>query len=346
MNLLSKVAIALLIPAVAAALRLPFHEETSRRTAVSRLIGSSAAVAAASGGASVLAPAAPANAAANAADSVTRVTLNSKNKKKFPLASFGPQVYDDETAYKLTLTALEVGYRNFFASVLAGNQKGFARAISLSLSLYNMPASATNSGTVLSNRANGEQAAYKKTKQGCLENMSAMAFGNVDKLDMIMLDYPGPNDDSVRGQWRAFEEMASVDKTVDDLAVSNFSPSQLDVILNGGGTKPTVNQLPYSVAYHPAGMVDYNAKRGILVQSWSPLSRVLPRYGNALDAVGKKYGKSAAQVGLRWIVQSGAGFCTQSKKRSHFEEDLDVFDFELSEREMESVGQLAAAGVL
>jgi diketogulonate reductase-like aldo/keto reductase len=57
------------------------------------------------------------------------VTLNSQNKKPFPLASFGLQIYNDDTAYKLTLTALEVGYRNFFASVLAGNQKGFARAV-------------------------------------------------------------------------------------------------------------------------------------------------------------------------------------------------------------------------
>ncbi|CAM9520892.1 unnamed protein product, partial [Heterosigma akashiwo] len=47
----------------------------------------------------------------------------------FPLVSFGLQIYDDETAYRLTLTALEVGYRNFFASVLAGNQKGFAKAV-------------------------------------------------------------------------------------------------------------------------------------------------------------------------------------------------------------------------
>ena len=162
-----------------------------------------------------------------------------------------------------------------------------------------------------------------------------------------MLDYPGPNDESIRGQWRAFEEMMSKDKTVDDLAVSNFSPNQLDAILvNKDATKPTVNQLPFSVAYHPAGIVDYNAKRDILVQSWSPLSRVLPRYGSTLEAIGKNYGKSAAQVGLRWIVQSGAAFSTQSKKRSHFEEDLKVFDFALSSEEMEKISGLAGAGVL
>ncbi|KAL7534057.1 hypothetical protein ACHAXR_005614 [Thalassiosira sp. AJA248-18] len=330
----------LLLPAMAAALRFPASNQISRRSAVSKLIQTSTATVASGAASPILMP----PSVANAADSVTQVTLNSKNKKSFPLASFGLQVYDDDTAYRLTLTALEVGYRNFFASVLAGNQKGFARAVKDSGiprdDLYIC-------GTVLSNRVNGEEAAYKKTKQGCLENMSAMSAGNIDKLDMIMLDYPGPNDDSIRGQWRAFEEMKSKEGTVDDLAVSNFDGSQLDALMtNPDATKPTVNQLPFSVANHPQGLLDYNTKRDILVQSWSPLSRVLPRYGNALDAIGKNYGKSAAQVGLRWIVQRGAAFSTQSKKKSHFEEDLKVFDFVLSDDEMAKIGQLAAAGVL
>jgi len=175
-----------------------------------------------------------------------------------------------------------------------------------------------------------------------MENMQAFSAGKIDKLDMIMLDYPGPNDDSIRGQWQAFEAMLA-DGLVCDLAVSNFSPTQLDAILmNPDATKPTVNQVPFSVAFHPRDILDYNTKRGVLVQSWSPLSRVLGKYGNDLAFIGKKYGKSAAQVGLRWIIQSGAAFCTQSKSRSHFEEDLDVFDFQITEEEMRNIGQLAA----
>ena len=159
-----------------------------------------------------------------------------------------------------------------------------------------------------------------------------------------MLDYPGPNDESIRGQWRAFEEMKLKDKTVGDLAVSNFSAQQLDAILsNEKSIRPTVNQLPFSVAYHPGGtqMIDYNTERNILVQSWSPLSRVLRTYGNDLEAIGKRHNKSAAQVGLRWIVQSGASFCTQSKSRNHFEEDLNVFDFALTDSEMAAISKLA-----
>lgn len=119
-----KTALVLLLMPIAAALQSPSsNNELSRRSAVSQLISSSTAAVTSSAASSILLP----PSGAYAAGPVDKVTLNSKNKKAFPLASFGLQVYDDETAYKLTLTALEVGYRNFFASVLAGNQKGFAR---------------------------------------------------------------------------------------------------------------------------------------------------------------------------------------------------------------------------
>mmetsp|Transcript_7961 Transcript_7961/g.16285 ORF Transcript_7961/g.16285 Transcript_7961/m.16285 type:complete len:334 (+) Transcript_7961:92-1093(+) len=333
MKLINILIVGLLQQTTTTALQLPSSTEITRRTAVSNLIASSTAAVASS----LIYP------QSAMADELTvssnAITLNSQNKKAFPLASFGLQIYNDDTAYKLTLTALEVGYRNFFASVLAGNQKGFARAIKDS----GIPRDELYiCGSVLSNRVNGEEAAYKKTAQGCLENMQAFSAGKIDKLDMIMLDYPGPNDESVRGQWKAFEEMKT-NKLVDDLAVSNFSPAQLDAILvNPSATKPTVNQLPFSVAFHPRDILEYNAKRGVHVQSWSPLSRVLGRYGTDLASIGKNYGKSAAQVGLRWIVQSGASFCTQSKSKSHFEEDLKVFDFELTSEEMKRIAQLAA----
>ena len=175
--------------------------------------------------------------------------------------------------------------------------------------------------------------------------MAAMSTGGIDHLDMIMLDYPGPDSDSIVGQWRAFEDFKK-EGFVDDLAVSNFNANQLDVVLKMAEVKPCLNQLPYSLAYHPKGVLDYNRERGIPVQSWSPLSRVLtnPNYRVVLSSIGAKYGKSAAQVALRWIVQSGSGggFSTQTKKRSHFEEDLKVFDFELTTEDMNQLTQMTA----
>eukprot|EP00913_Durusdinium_trenchii_P026799 g25139.t1 len=112
-------------------------------------------------------------------------------------------VYDDDTAERLTLTAIEVGYRNFFASVLAGNQKGFARAIEKS----GVPRDEFFiCGSVLSNLAQDFEDAYLSTKEGCTKNLEAFAAGGITELDMILLDYPAKDCETIRGQWKAFED--------------------------------------------------------------------------------------------------------------------------------------------
>lgn len=262
---------------------------------------------------------------------------------KFPLASFGLQIYDDNTAYKLTTTALECGYRNFFASVLAGNQRGFAKAVKES----GIPRSELFvCGSVVSNRVAGLDAAKKETTKGWKRNMEAFAAGDIDYLDQIMLDYPGPDCDSIKGQWKSFEDMYQQGLTK-SLSVSNFSPVQLDCVLGAAKiAKPVVNQLPYSVAYHPGNAIAENQKRGILVQAWAPLGGSLGgRFSSSMKGtcaeIGKKYNKSFAQVALRWIVQTGGSFTTQSKKKEHFVENLDIFDFELTSEEMQTLSSLA-----
>ena len=98
--------------------------------------------------------------------------------------------------------------------------------------------------------------------------------------------------DSIRGQWSAFEEMHA-QKLTKSISVSNFSSEQLDCVLEKAAVKPVVNQLPYSVAYHPGDVIPENNKRGILVQAWAPLGGSL---GGRFD---KKVQKACAQIGKR-----------------------------------------------
>jgi len=266
--------------------------------------------------------------------------LDGDNRIRFPLASFGLQVYNNDMAYKLTRIAIDVGYRNFFASVLAGNQRGFAKAVKDS----GVPRSDLFiCGSVVSNRVQGYDAAYQQTTKGWKSNMEEFSFGDIDYLDQILLDYPGPDCPSIRGQWKAFEDMYNK-KLTRSLAVSNFSPAQLDCILLHEDTtvRPVVNQLPFSVAYHKGGsdlIIEENKKRNILVQAWAPLGGTLGRFDSTIKSkcaqIGLKYGnKSYAQVALRWIIQKGASFTTQSKNMDHFIDDLNVFDFVLSDQDM------------
>jgi len=133
--------------------------------------------------------------------------------------------------------------------------------------------------------------------------------------------------------------------------VSNFSPAQLDVILaDKGATKPTVNQLPYNVAYHRKGVssfdiLEQNRQRDVHVQAWAPLGGSTGGIGgkvkDACKEIGAKYGKSPQQVALRWIVQTGASFSTQTRTRQHFVDDLNVFDFEMTPAELDRLSKLA-----
>jgi len=272
--------------------------------------------------------------------SVGGETVKLNNGLLFPKASFGLQVYDDNTGQRLTETAISVGFRNFFASVLAGNQKGFARGVAAS----GVPREELFiCGTVLSNNARGFERAYQLTKQGCDANLKAFAVGGITYVDMIMLDYPAGDCESIRGQWKAFEEMLAAG-TTKSLAVSNFSPEQLDCLLSDpSATVPTVNQLPYNVGNFDPTAVEENRKRGVVVQAWSPLGSggLSRRKLAACKEIGKAYNKTGVQVALRWILQTGATFSTQTKKREHFVEDLDVFDFELTPEEVQKIGARA-----
>jgi diketogulonate reductase-like aldo/keto reductase len=264
-------------------------------------------------------------------------TVTLADQTTFPVCSFGLQIYNDQTAYQLTRTALKVGYRNFFASVLAGNQKGFAQAIRDSgiprHELYIC-------GSVVSNRVQGFDAAYQATTKGWQRNLIEFAYGNIDYLDQIMLDYPGPDVASIQGQWKAFEEMHQQQK-VKSLSVSNFSTKQLDAVLAKAQVKPVVNQLPFSVAYHPnmEQILTEHRARDIIVQAWAPLGKSLGGRFNAAirqqcAVIGRQYNKTWAQVALRWILQKGVTFTTQSQNPEHFAQDLDLFDFVLSDSDM------------
>lgn len=200
----------------------------------------------------------------------------------------------------------------------------------------------------MSNRVNGFDEAKRATVRGWQENMNSFAAGSINYLDQIMLDYPGPNQESIRGQWRAFEEMQE-QKYTRTLSVSNFSPAQLDCILQDPSTRvtPVVNQLPFSVAYHlgTSTIVD-NASRGVLVQAWAPLGGSLGgKFDSRIKAVcskiGEKYNKSGSQVALRWIIQTGAAVCTQTTNKEHFIEDLNIFDYDLSKEDMATLDALA-----
>jgi len=258
-------------------------------------------------------------------------TVKLNNGISFGVASFGLQVYGNDKAQQLTTIALEAGFRNFFASVLAGNQQGFGAAIRAT----HVPRSEIFvCGSVNTGDCRGMAQCKAETTKGWRDNLRDLGTA-VGVLDMIMLDYPAQDCDGIKGQWAAFEAMLKSGKTK-SIAVSNFSPKQLDCIVKDPKlTVPAVNQMPFSVSSDDS-VLRANTQRGnIFVQAYSPLQSGRLVEDADCAAIGRAHGgKSAAQVALKYILQKGAGFTTSALTASEFREDIGLFDWTLSKAEM------------
>lgn len=257
----------------------------------------------------------------------TYVTLN--NGLKMPAVSFGLQVVDDDTAKTQVTQAIGVGVRNIFASVLANCQNGVGDGIKASgikrEELFIC-------GTVNDGQCSSGDDCYTQTKAACAQNLQDLSL---DYVDMIMLDYPASDCDSIKGQWKAFQEMLDAKKTK-SIAVSNFSPDQLDCLK--GLTTPTLNQMPYSVGHGSDSVIADNTKRNVIVQAYSPLGSGSLTGDADCAKIGKQYNKSAAQVALKWILQHNATFSTNlGDSVQYMKEDIDLFDFTLSAADMKTL---------
>ena len=153
----------------------------------------------------------------------------------------------------------------------------------------------------------------------------------------------------IQGQWRALEEFIHAGLTR-AIGVSNFCPACLECLAAASNTTPAVNQLQFHAGVgsaDPRGLLSYNTKRGIVVQAYSPLGG--EQAGAVLSspaaiAAGAAHGnRSSAQAVLRWVLQLGHTLAAATANPAHMLSDLDVFDFELTTKEMADIGALDVA---
>lgn len=265
-----------------------------------------------------------------------------------PAATFGIQIYDDEAARRFTLQAIEAGFRSFFTSPEAGNQRGFAKALRESGVPRNEIFIA---GSLLSDDAVSFRSAYHATAAALDASLSDLSAGGVETLDLLMLERPARTDGAIHGQWDAMQEgRATAGASL--LGVCNFDLDDLDLICDGNGSGPAVNQVPFSLGIRMdhARFVRDHSTRGVIIQAWGPLGgpdALIPRAVlSQAAALGQQLQpqRSAYAVALRWILQQGAGFVVHSRVYSHLKEDLDALDFDLRIEDVQSLSRAAASG--
>lgn len=170
----------------------------------------------------------------------------------------------------------------------------------------------------------------------------------VDRLDLLLLHQPVPSIfDRTIAAYRALERLLT-DGRVRAIGVSNFMPEHLDRLLAEASVVPALNQIEVHPYFQQTMLQRVNGDHGIVTQAWSPIGGITSYRGGerrtfddpTLREIARQYGKSAAQVMLRWHLQEGRSAIPKSTKPARIAENFDVFDFELSDEQMAAIDAL------
>ena len=158
--------------------------------------------------------------------------------------------------------------------------------------------------------------------------------------DLFLLHWPNPKQDKYVEAWRALIQ-AKKNGWIRSIGVSNFLPEHLDRLMEETGEMPVINQIELHPYFSQDTQRQADRERGIITEAWSPLSRARTViHDETITELARKKGKTVSQVILRWQVQLGVIPLPRSSSEMHQKENLDVFNFELTEDEMATLNAL------
>lgn len=160
----------------------------------------------------------------------------------------------------------------------------------------------------------------------------------LDHADLMLIHRPPPGGPG-RRLWQGLLR-AREDGLTREVGVSNYSAEQIEQLVEETGELPVVNQIEWTPFGWSQRMLDYCRDRDVVVQAYSPLTRAKRLDDSTLTEIADEYGKTAAQALLRWNLQLGVAPIPKANRRDHLEENLHVFDFEISDAHMARLSDL------
>lgn len=257
---------------------------------------------------------------------VPDITLN--NGISIPQVGLGVfQIPPDQTR-AATALAIELGYRHIDTAQLYGNEAGVGEAVRES--------GIDRSEFFVTSKLNNGAHAYDDALAAFDQTLATLDLGY---LDLFLIHWPLPTIGDFVETWRAMEEIYRGGK-VRAIGVSNFQTHHLDRILDEGTIVPAVNQIEVNPHLTNEKVRSYDIEHGIATEAWSPIAR-----GRVLDdptivAIAQRVGRSPAQVTLRWHLQRGDIIFPKSVHASRLRENLELFDFELTDGDLAAISAL------
>lgn len=246
------------------------------------------------------------------------------NGVEMPMVGLGVYNISSHETQRVVEEAIAEGYRSIDTAAMYHNEDGVGAAVRSS----GVPREELFVTTKICEPCYTE-------KETMLTIETSMKKLGLDYVDLMLLHWPVGKPDVM---WHTLEQMYK-EQLFRAIGVSNFYPNTFPLIANGASIMPVVNQCECSVLYQQRKMMEYLKPHNVALEAWSPLAE--GRHGipsNAtLAAIGMRHGKTAAQVALKFLVQNGIVIIPKTTHRERMRENIDLFDFELTEEEINEI---------
>ncbi len=252
------------------------------------------------------------------------VTLN--NGSKMPLIGFGTFMLSGDTCVNSVSSAIQAGYRMIDTAEAYGNEKEVGTGIRQS--------GIDRDELFLVTKVNFKS--YEHAKETVMQSLQNL---QTDYIDLLLLHWPFAN---YYAAWRSLEELYA-DGKIKAIGVSNFEPDQLLDLIAYNNVVPVVNQIETNLYCQRSMERTWMEKKQVAHMAYAPLgqgNRNEMYQESAVITLAEKYGKTPAQILLRFLTQKEIAVIPRSTKPEHIRENIDIFDFSLSTEEMALLSSL------
>lgn len=258
---------------------------------------------------------------------IPSLTLNDGNS--IPQIGLGTASLNDEQIAPIVVTAIEAGYRHIDTAFRYGNQRGVGKGVRES--------GIAREEVFVTSKLDGEFQGDDRAIAGldaCLRQLE------MEYVDLLLIHWPLPQRDEYISTWKTFEKLLASGKTR-SIGVSNFKPAHLERLLAKTTVRPVANQIQLSPRITRTDHVEYDRAHDIATVAWSPLGAGKGLLDDpALVKIAANYGKTPAQIVLRWNIELGIVTIPRSSNPTRLAQNLDIFDFALTADEVAAISAL------
>ena len=260
-------------------------------------------------------------------------TVQFYNGRTMPKIGLGTyRVKDSDECRESVKHAIEQGYRSIDTAMIYGNEETVGQGIKEGLKSTGLSREDLFITSKLWLTDFGRQNVEEVYRQ------SVEKLG-LDYLDLYLMHWPGTNEAVMIDSWRGMEDLYKQNQ-VKNIGVSNFTPEHFEALLAQVSIKPVINQVEFHPYLTQNKLRKYLEAQNIIMESWSPLMNSQILHDDVINEVANEVGKTPAQVVIRWNIQHDVVVIPKSVTPHRIEENLDVWNFELSDKQMERIDQL------